>query len=707
MDTPLWIGLILLAVIIAGGIYMLTRNPAPKRSDGPPPEDSPQGVDPNVDEYDVGGSHVAAGDAQAGASVPYDQEVDSRADEYEHDGETHLEPSTVDETVSQDTATGAEIEIVEEEPVIRSTEDLDPVDAPADPYDHGDQEQMTYGAEQTEDYASETTYATPAPLHADTSDDDLDGRSANELMGASGEEEIGTQRAPYYGTHDAGSDQGSTGGATLMDREGHDDDSDVSTQGAPYYGQHSVDGDGDGDPDGLDDHHQLHHGDPVEADGSDSHDAGTQGAPYYGQHSVGADDEHHGAGSENLGPEEGEGDADEDEVDQGHPGPISQPGDDAGYADPDTDDEAVENLGPEEGEGDETPEDDQGHPGPDSHPAGEATYDDAPDDEHSESETFVDSHDSDRVVDGSRDGDDDVVVVEEVIVVEEDDAHDSGEHHDHEAAREGDELAGEDDVVVEEVVVVEDDNAHDAPVALTDSDDGDDHAVESGHHGDGKGQVATDGDTDQEAQMVDVDDFSGATSPETGTHDHDTDGHDDGDHDSSDHDHNTVQDHDHEGGEHHDHDHSAGEHHDHEGHDGHQVGTVDLDDDAGGSAATASGAGLEDQQATEAMVDRENEQPVDADADAERQPDGAGAEEPARAEADETVSEEGPYGPGSAMPTDDGSGPSGFGIKGNAGSMLFHTEDSPAYEDCRAEVWFKSDEDAREAGFAHWDRKRR
>lgn len=66
-----------------------------------------------------------------------------------------------------------------------------------------------------------------------------------------------------------------------------------------------------------------------------------------------------------------------------------------------------------------------------------------------------------------------------------------------------------------------------------------------------------------------------------------------------------------------------------------------------------------------------------------------------------------PYGPGTALPDEDGSGPQGWAIKGNAGSMLFHTPDSPSYAESRAEVWFESEQTARAAGFAHWDRKRR
>ena len=65
------------------------------------------------------------------------------------------------------------------------------------------------------------------------------------------------------------------------------------------------------------------------------------------------------------------------------------------------------------------------------------------------------------------------------------------------------------------------------------------------------------------------------------------------------------------------------------------------------------------------------------------------------------------FGPGSAEPLEDGTGPAGWEVKGNSGSMLFHTPDSPSYDAVRAEVWFENEEAARNAGFAHWDRRRR
>ena len=63
---------------------------------------------------------------------------------------------------------------------------------------------------------------------------------------------------------------------------------------------------------------------------------------------------------------------------------------------------------------------------------------------------------------------------------------------------------------------------------------------------------------------------------------------------------------------------------------------------------------------------------------------------------------DGPFGPGSALPSEDASGPAGW-LKGNADSMLFHGTDSPYYNDTDAEVWFKNEQSARMAGFRHWD----
>lgn len=69
-----------------------------------------------------------------------------------------------------------------------------------------------------------------------------------------------------------------------------------------------------------------------------------------------------------------------------------------------------------------------------------------------------------------------------------------------------------------------------------------------------------------------------------------------------------------------------------------------------------------------------------------------------------TVSD-GAFGPGSANPADDGSGPAGYDIKGNADSMLYHTADSPYLGRTKAEVWFDSESSADAAGFTRWDRR--
>jgi hypothetical protein len=45
-------------------------------------------------------------------------------------------------------------------------------------------------------------------------------------------------------------------------------------------------------------------------------------------------------------------------------------------------------------------------------------------------------------------------------------------------------------------------------------------------------------------------------------------------------------------------------------------------------------------------------------------------------------------------------------IKGNAGSMLYHTVDSPNYKRTKAETWFDTEEEAQAAGFQRWDHKR-
>ena len=64
---------------------------------------------------------------------------------------------------------------------------------------------------------------------------------------------------------------------------------------------------------------------------------------------------------------------------------------------------------------------------------------------------------------------------------------------------------------------------------------------------------------------------------------------------------------------------------------------------------------------------------------------------------------DGPYGPGSAAPAEDGSGPEGWTVKGNANSGLYHAIASPWYKRTKAEAWFETEAAAEAAGFARWD----
>jgi uncharacterized membrane protein ArfC len=62
-----------------------------------------------------------------------------------------------------------------------------------------------------------------------------------------------------------------------------------------------------------------------------------------------------------------------------------------------------------------------------------------------------------------------------------------------------------------------------------------------------------------------------------------------------------------------------------------------------------------------------------------------------------------PYGAGSIRLAAGAAAPSGWKIKGNEDSMLYHTVDSPFYEQTIAELWFRDVESAENAGFNRWD----
>ncbi|WP_319446571.1 MULTISPECIES: hypothetical protein [unclassified Mycobacterium] len=65
-----------------------------------------------------------------------------------------------------------------------------------------------------------------------------------------------------------------------------------------------------------------------------------------------------------------------------------------------------------------------------------------------------------------------------------------------------------------------------------------------------------------------------------------------------------------------------------------------------------------------------------------------------------------PYGAGSLRLAGGAAAPSGWTIKGNEDSMLYHTTESPSYKQTIAEVWFRDEPTAERAGFTRWDKGR-
>jgi len=60
---------------------------------------------------------------------------------------------------------------------------------------------------------------------------------------------------------------------------------------------------------------------------------------------------------------------------------------------------------------------------------------------------------------------------------------------------------------------------------------------------------------------------------------------------------------------------------------------------------------------------------------------------------------DGGFGPDSAAALEDGSAPAGFEVKGNKDSMKYHVPGSRWYDNTEAEVWFRTAEAAKAAGF--------
>ncbi len=281
--TPIqWILIVLLVLLIAVGIYMLTRKPA----SGQDRHEEDGQLSTN---YGEGGQHVAAGDAGATSRADlYDQEADAPGLETSVEEEPIEAPVwQEDDSLGQDTATGGTIEIVEEEPVISATEDVEPTHAPADPADpadHGDREQMSYGDPQAEDFASETVYAeAPAEDYA------VDGTVDSTDDTGSSAHDAGTSDLD---TSDPGTDQVET--TDVPDTVVADDNDDVPGDAAAAGFPGATGATAMGSQLASDDQETDHTADDVATAGEGD------------QHESPMDDDHDDPTTENHGPEEGE-----------------------------------------------------------------------------------------------------------------------------------------------------------------------------------------------------------------------------------------------------------------------------------------------------------------------------------------------------------------------------------------------------------------
>ena len=125
-------------------------------------------------------------------------------------------------------------------------------------------------------------------------------------------------------------------------------------------------------------------------------------------------------------------------------------------------------------------------------------------------------------------------------------------------------------------------------------------------------------------------------------------------------------------------------------------------DETGAQAAVAADEAAE--AALDAAVEADEAAPGSDAAD--RATDAAVAAEEAADATNEAVeesdsTEDAPYGEGSHAPLADvDEAPSGFDIKGNEDSKLYHVPGSSHYDRTNAEVWFASEEAAEAAGFS-------
>lgn len=65
------------------------------------------------------------------------------------------------------------------------------------------------------------------------------------------------------------------------------------------------------------------------------------------------------------------------------------------------------------------------------------------------------------------------------------------------------------------------------------------------------------------------------------------------------------------------------------------------------------------------------------------------------------------FGEGAASANPDGSAPEGYPVKASGRTMTFFPAGSPSYDEVAADVWFRDEQSAAAAGFAHWDADQR
>lgn len=124
----------------------------------------------------------------------------------------------------------------------------------------------------------------------------------------------------------------------------------------------------------------------------------------------------------------------------------------------------------------------------------------------------------------------------------------------------------------------------------------------------------------------------------------------------------------------------------------------------GAESAAAESAADEESSTPASSNIAGTEEPAELDPDAEtrqRAESSAVSEDSMShtAEPSGHLASEQPYGEGSAAAAVDGSGPAGYTVKGDAETMTYYEETSPAYEGTRAGVWFESVAHAEAAGF--------